>query len=71
MSIQEYWNKEGAKPAWLHADSATSHSGKVQLFQEQSQWRLEKDDPQPKCTKLGRKLADDDSVIYQASHSRN
>ena len=60
IAMQEVWSKAGIKPAWLHADSELSHSKKVQLFQQESQWRLEKEDPQPMCTKTGRRLADYD-----------
>lgn len=60
--MQEAWEEEGTKPAWVHADSATSHDGKVQVFKSEKQWRVEKDDPQPKCAKPsagGRKLGDE------------
>ena len=56
--MQEALEAEGNTPAWLHADMA-SHDGKVQLFKDQSQWRVGKDDPQPKCSSWGRKLGDD------------
>ena len=62
--MQEAWGKSDNKPAWLHADSATAHDDKTKLFKANSKWRLEKDEPMPKCAakggkgKFGRKLGD-------------
>jgi len=79
--LQEAWGKDDNKAAWLHADSALSHDDKAKLFKTNSEWRLEKDEPLPKCSAkggkalggLGRKLGDGAEVVPAAlpSHSQH
>lgn len=57
-ALQEAWEDAGSKPAWVHADSSVSHDGKVKLLKGQQRWRVEANDPQPKCKTWGRKLGD-------------